>query len=374
MTIHERITQNYIAKLKPKDKLYDIYDIQIPGLFLRVETSGKINWHLRYGKRTAKIGPAEILNPGQARDIAQNFLAELYITGVSPKDKSKQEEAEKNDNAAQCGTIGELLEQYDAAGTSKYIRKRINTHFSYDTKIDSITLLWADKWRKDYIAQGHKIASGNRAVSALRTLLNWGNERNLTNNETLHKLKMLPETDSKQIERYLTEEEIKRFFKELENAEPIFQSFIKIAYNTGIRKRALLNLKWEDVNLSERTLWLRANTAKSKKEFLIPINKTVAAELEKIPHIGEYIFYNPEKKAHYYDFKKPWEKLLRDARIKDFRFHDLRHNFASMLINKHADMATISKLLTHSNTKMTERYAHLAPSRMKEAVDLLDGE
>lgn len=74
-----------------------------------------------------------------------------------------------------------------------------------------------------------------------------------------------------------------------------------------------------------------------------------------------------------HDVRSSWERVLRDAEIKSFRWHDLRHDFASQLVMLGVSILTVKELMTHSRLDQTLRYAHLAPEQKQEAVDKLGG-
>jgi len=84
------------------------------------------------------------------------------------------------------------------------------------------------------------------------------------------------------------------------------------------------------------------------------------------------VFYDPKTGKAYQDIKRSFKSALRGAGIKDFRFHDLRHTFASHLVMAGVDITTIKELLGHKSLTMTLRYAHLAPSHKVKALDILD--
>jgi integrase len=85
-----------------------------------------------------------------------------------------------------------------------------------------------------------------------------------------------------------------------------------------------------------------------------------------------FVFYDREGKR-YKDIKTGFHAALRRSKIGDFRFHDLRHTFASLLVMGGVDLATVKELLGHKDFKMTLRYAHLAPAHKIAALGILDG-
>ena len=86
---------------------------------------------------------------------------------------------------------------------------------------------------------------------------------------------------------------------------------------------------------------------------------------------SELVFKSPITGKKLDSIKKSWSTLIKKANIQNFRFHDLRHNFASQLIMKGESPATVRELVGHSDFKMTLRYAPLAPAHKQKAVDLL---
>jgi integrase len=106
----------------------------------------------------------------------------------------------------------------------------------------------------------------------------------------------------------------------------------------------------------------------------LDINQTLRDSLTALPrHItSPYVFWQGEDGKRFMDVRRSFRSALKRAGIKDFRFHDLRHTFASHLIMKGADITTVKELLGHRDIKMTMRYAHLADDVKKDAVKLLD--
>ena len=92
-----------------------------------------------------------------------------------------------------------------------------------------------------------------------------------------------------------------------------------------------------------------------------------------IPRLGiPFVFYNPQTGKRYSDIKKAFNRACDKAKITDFRFHDLRHTFASQLLMGGGDLVALKEILGHADIKMTLRYSHLASAHMKKAVNLLD--
>ena len=103
------------------------------------------------------------------------------------------------------------------------------------------------------------------------------------------------------------------------------------------------------------------------------MNETLRTVLKGIPRrLGSVFVFPGRTGEHLKDVSKGFKIALETAQIDDFRFHDLRHTFASRLVMAGADLATVRELLGHKDIKMTLRYAHLAPEHKRAVVQLLD--
>lgn len=151
---------------------------------------------------------------------------------------------------------------------------------------------------------------------------------------------------------------------------------VMLALHTGIRRGELMQLHWSAVNDHAQTLTVTAQTAKSKKTRHIPLNADARLALdrwrEQSGHKTGLIFRGERTKAKMTSIQS-WEAVLEAATITDFRWHDLRHTFASKLVQRGVALQVVRDLLGHSTMRMTERYAHLAPAQGRAAVDLLAG-
>ena len=106
----------------------------------------------------------------------------------------------------------------------------------------------------------------------------------------------------------------------------------------------------------------------------IPLNSVAVQTLTRWQKQGDsdgLVFPNPVTKLPMRDIKTAWLQLMKDAQIEDFRFHDLRHDFASRLVMHGVVLYRVKELLGHGSISMTERYAHLAPEALAEAVEVL---
>lgn len=174
--------------------------------------------------------------------------------------------------------------------------------------------------------------------------------------------------------RYLSKDEEARLRENLQTCNTDFlEVIVLLALNTGMRKGELLSLEWNHINFDNKILTVDFQNAKSGNTRHLPLNtqafNTLQGWQQKTNGIG--FVFKDKNNAPLKDFPHIWGALLNEAKITNFRFHDLRHHFASKLVMASVDLNTVRELLGHSDLKMTLRYAHLAPEHKAAAVNLI---
>jgi len=245
------------------------------------------------------------------------------------------------------------------------VHLRVLRAYFKDKYLDQISVMDVEKFKTKRINEVSP-ATVNRALSCLKSLFNkaiaW---EKFAGANPVCKVKMLKENNKRL--RYLEKEEIERLLSVCdESLKPI----VVAALNAGMRLGEILNLKWQDVDFKRGIIYLLKTKSGDKRE--IPMNELVRGALtgmRKHP-TSEYLFCHKDGSPRK-TVRKSFSTALKRLNIRNFRFHDLRHTFASHLVMAGIDLNTVRELLGHADLTMTLRYAHLSPNHKKKAVDVL---
>jgi integrase len=189
-----------------------------------------------------------------------------------------------------------------------------------------------------------------------------------------------PKENNKRV-RCLADDEEARLMRKLSAR---LRPLVVLALNTGMRRGELLGLRWKDIDLVNRTITIRE--AKSGEGRRIPMNAQAYDTLSRarrerirkgeagagLTAFRELAVFGPSAAAMVMALKRHFDSAVKAAKVEDFRFHDLRHTFASRLAMRNFNLPTIGELLGHKTLTMTARYAHLLPDHLKRAVAALD--
>lgn len=212
-------------------------------------------------------------------------------------------------------------------------------------------------------------ATVNRELATMKNMFTKAEQWGLIPQSTLKVVRSIKLSKEKNNHvRFLSAEESTQLVSSCSTG---LKELVIFALNTGCRRGEIFDLKWEHVDLKHG--FVRIADSKNGEARDIPINGTLTAMLRgMIRRIDSpYVFVNPKTGTRYKDVKRSFATACRKAAIMDFRFHDLRHTFASHLVMAGADLTTVSRLLGHKSLTMTLRYSHLAPNHLKKAVELL---
>ncbi|WP_019411098.1 site-specific integrase [Pseudomonas psychrophila] len=400
-----KITQKLINSLTPQEKHFRVFDTDQPGLFIRVQPSGHMTYMVSWARnRERSLGRVGTLTLAQARSEAARYLADAHEHG-EPLAVTRERQGAATPTLRQF--LNDAYLGWFKAHNKGYEKttQTLEANFAsiMDQRMDAITGRDLEKLRTSWLTIGNKPSTVNRKMGAISGVFSRAVDWEYLPSSPLTKIKPL-KVDSKGLVRYLSKEESKNLRNALEVREhraclerdsanqwraernkKLFPDLKKLAFtdhlkpmvmvslNTGMRRGELFGLTWTMVNFQTKTITIGGNTAKTSETRHIPMNaeafNTLKAWREQ-SRKSDFVFPGLEG-GRMEDVKSAWLKLLKDACVVGFRWHDMRHDFASRLVMAGVPLNTVRDLLGHTDIKMTLRYAHLAPDVKAAAVELI---
>ena len=257
----------------------------------------------------------------------------------------------------------------DASRYHKHIEGRIASQIVEELTTSDVDSLRASMTRKGLAPQTVK-----HVLALVRRLIRFGIKRGLcTMPGSLHF--EMPKVDNECTES-LTDEQLAAYLKALDD-EPDQDAagLLRLALVTGMRKGALLALRWTDCDFERGIITLRGASAKKGKTEFIPMTTAARAILGAVERTASPYVFPGKDGGQRQDFRRMARRVRDNAGLpKDFRpLHGLRHAYASMLISSgKVDLYSLQKLLTHSNPAMTQRYSHLRDEALRKAASAID--
>ena len=171
--------------------------------------------------------------------------------------------------------------------------------------------------------------------------------------------------------RWLYPEEAQRLVNALDGL-PYMQHLVIFSLATGLRQANVLNLKWEQIDLRRQVAWIYPDQAKAGKAIGVPLNHTAMQVLMDRPRVSAYVFTHSKGARVKSISSRVWREALDRAGIEDFRWHDLRHTWASWLVQNGTPLAALKEMGGWESVEMVQRYAHLAPEHLSQHARLID--
>ena len=401
--------QNTLLKtLEVRPKPYEVFDTDLPGFVLRIQPTGAQTYFCAYrtkaGRRARiRIGSASVFTPAQARDEAKKILADV-ARGRDPAADLKTVRAEVKRHTLRSFLDGHYqpwAEQNLNTGLEavRRIQSRFNQFLS--RPLHELAPWDLERWKTERLRKGTTANTVNRDLATLKAALSKAVDWNLLESHPLAKLKPARVKEDRRT-RWLRDDEEERLrgaldVRELKMREkranhnqwlrarnhpelpdlhgaPLLdhaKPMVITSLNTGLRRGELLSLRWENVDFAKALITVQGTTTKNRKTRHVPMNQEVLHVLQSWHNVSpntDGLVFPSANGCKRDNTKSFWTKLLNDAGIEKFRWHDMRHHFASRLVMAGVDLNTVRELLGHADLKMTLRYAHLAPEHKAAAV------
>jgi integrase len=382
---------------QPTRKPFEIYDSRLSGFTLRVQPSGVRSYYARFGRnRRVALGHAGSIEPDEARERCQIVLGNV-AHGRHPLH-------------GLGGTDGITLGMFIADTYAPWVQasrprtaadtlEKLYRHFRtwYPEPLTAITVERIEAWKARRLNEGRNPVTVVRDLYTLSSVLRRAVKAGeLTENPVRRVDK--PRVDRRGKVRFLDQAEEARLRDALkardeamrnrrtvannrrqtrhERILPPLTHFgdhltpaVLLSMNTGLRRGELVKLRWSSVDFNRQLLTVEGPNAKNRQTRHVDLNEEAVNVLRlwrEQSGTGARVFGVTT------GFQSAWEKVLKRARISKFRWHDLRHHFASRLVQKGVPLNTVRDLLGHGSVGMSLRYAHLAPDQRREAVARLN--
>ena len=356
-------------------KRLDYFDVKIPGLMLEVRAGGGKTYYARYRNkhgqlRQVKIGKAEILTLAEARVQARALLAQASL-GEDP--------AEQRQVLRSVPTLHEFVIERYLPYISTYkspnstdesiLRNHVLPRFG-EVHLDDIKKADLIAHHQSRLASGAKPGTANKDLILMSYIFNLALKWEVPGVKG-NPAKGIPlfEENNKR-ERYLTTQETAQLYQALlESPNKQLRYIIPMLSLTGARKRELLDAQWQDFDLSRRD-W-RIPKTKSGRARHVPLSKGAVDLIASVPRFEgcPYFLPNPQTYLPFVSIYHAWNTARTSVGLADVRIHDLRHSFASFLINAGRSIYEVQKILGHTQISTTQRYSHLSQETLIDAAD-----
>jgi integrase len=364
------------------------WDTRLTGYGVRVSSKGRRTYLVQARTRAGcqvkmKIGVHGTITAERAREIAARELGKI-AAGDDPAEEKRQAKAAETKRLA-IPTVAQLSDRYlaehaeiykrqisvrdDRAMIETIVKPAIGSKRVPDVEKADIEGLHRSMRETPYRA--------NRALALLSKMFTLAMSWKLCPENPV---KFVQRYDEQPRERYLSPAELNRLAVALaDHPNQVTANAIRLLLLTGARRGEVLHMTWEQVE-QEPGMWIKpaANT-KTRKEHRLPLAPGALQIIEEMRRYRKnddsFVFPGRSKNDRpVVELKATWEVVTEKAGISGVRVHDLRHCFASLLVNSGASLPLIGRLLGHTQPKTTQRYAHLADDPLREATGRVDAQ
>ena len=373
-----KLTQDFVnnnlicSKVQKRIEFCDFY---LPGhLVIVTATSSGGTFFLRYknsaGKTSyIKIARTNEMSLADARKKAKLLKLEIS-NGADPSNEKRVQKA--------VPTLDVFYEDHYKPYAAVHKRSASSDHQIFTCRLERFKHLRLNQITKTMIISLHNElresglsgSTSDHAVKFLRHAFNLAIDWNLLKaGENPAAGVKLFNLDNK-VEHYLDATELETLMTVLKTGanRPVCM-IAMFLLSTGARMNEVLSAKFTQINIDTRTWKIPALNSKSKKVRSVPLNDSALAIISQLDTETEYLFLNRVTGKPYTNIHKAWGKIRNQAGLPHLRIHDLRHQYASFLVNSGRTLYEVQQILGHSTSKVTERYSHLSSATLQAAAN-----
>jgi len=362
---------------RPGKRREELVDVGGTGLYceVRATSPGQGTYYLRYkdadGKTChQKLGTTTEIELDEARRRAKRLRAEITL-GKDPRadEKNRKSVLKMDDFFKDHYMPHAKVHNRGWKKKSQLYDLRLKEKFG-SKRLDQIKRHEISSWHVSLREDGLSPAYSDRFLSLLRNILNKAVEYEVLEKNPATAVKAF-NIDCNRTYR-LNSDELSRLVATLNSYKNRPVCLIALfALSTGMRIGEILKTRWSDINKEDRALLVPASNAKNKKSRSIPLNDSAISVLDQLDTEGKYdhdhVFINRRTGKPYTTISRQWVKVREAAGLPRLRIHDLRHQFASLLVNEGVSLYIVKSLLGHSQISTTEKYSHLAADSLLSA-------
>ena len=376
--ITDTLIRNYIKNFNGNRG--SLSDTQVNGLAVEIrKNSATFYLRINYQSRTKRItlGRFPDLCTKEARNVAeqhrQRFIQEVHAGVLNTSINMRFDTYYEEHFLPWCRVYRKTY----ASHRSMY-KNHLKTYFGH-MQLIQISSMHIFSFVTELSGKDYGSGFINKTVQHMRSALKRAEELcGADTHASLYKpFTLLNAPEPK--ERFLDTKEAHRLrdYVEEQYNDPVCLLIGFLMY-TGARRHEAFAAEWQHINM-ERRSWYVPITKTGKPRYIVLNDRAIrviehAKRLQRLQyeHQPKWLFMNPRTQEPYRCIFYRWNKIRKQLNLNNMRIHDLRHSFASTLVNNGATLYEVQKLLGHSRSITTERYAHLANNRLKKASSLID--
>ena len=377
-----KLTPQYIASsltCPPGKTRVEFCDADLPGLYVNVRTTnpGTGVYYFRYKDKHGKtchqkLGRVCDLDLAEARKLAKTLKADIIANGADPRAEAKAQKAVLTFNEFFNNHYLPYVKPRKRSWRrdEELYRLRIKEKFG-NRRLNQISRQQIQLFHTEVLTSGLAPGTADHHLRFLKHAFNlaidWGL---LTEKNPAARIPLFA-VDNK-VEHYLDDDQLETLLAVLRTDanRPVCQIALFLL-STGVRLNEALGATWTQIDRDNRVWRIPASNSKSKRVRSVPLNDAALEVLAQLDTEGNFahVFINKETGKPYTTIMKVWTRLRTKAGLPHLRLHDLRHSYASFLVNSGRTLYEVQQILGHSDSKVTERYAHLSSKTLQEAAN-----